>query len=59
VRPSDVGAIAQVMGGPYQLWGGLLAVISGLLLLCGLYSVLRTGKTSGPEAAASVLPELS
>jgi Peptidase M50B-like len=59
VRPSDVGAIAQVMGGPYQLWCGLLAVISGLLLLCGLYSVLRTGKTSAPEAAASVLPELS
>lgn len=38
---SDVGAISQAIGGPYQLWGGLCAAISAVLLLVGLWAVLR------------------
>lgn len=41
MRPSDVAAIAQVMGGPTAFWGGLLAAVSVVLLGFGLWMVLR------------------
>ncbi len=37
-RPSDIAGVARVLGGPYQLWGWLLAAISVLLLLLGLWA---------------------
>jgi hypothetical protein len=40
---SDVAAIANVMGGPIWLWGGVVALISAFLLGIGLYSVLSRG----------------
>ncbi len=42
LHPSDVAGIAKVMGGPVLFWGGLVALISALLVSIGLYSVLRT-----------------
>lgn len=44
VRPSDVAGIAQVMGGPVVMWGGVIALLSALLLIIGLYSVLRSDR---------------
>jgi hypothetical protein len=41
LHPSDVAAIARVMGGPVVFWGGLVALISAVLVGVGLYSVLR------------------
>ena len=41
VHVSDVGKIAQVLGGPVWLWGGFIAGISAILVGIGLYSVLR------------------
>lgn len=38
---SDVGAIAQALGGPHQFWGGLCAGLSAACLLVGLWAVLR------------------
>lgn len=43
-HPSDVAAIANVMGGPVFLWGGVVAMLSALLLGVGLYSVLRKNR---------------
>lgn len=43
VHPSDVSAIAGVLGGPYQLWGGLCAAVAVTMLLIGLRAVLRGG----------------
>ncbi|MFO0573876.1 MAG: M50 family metallopeptidase [Polyangia bacterium] len=55
VMVSDVGAIAQAVGGPYYLWGGLCAALSGVLLLVGLWAVLRP--TASERAALSRLAE--
>jgi len=41
LHPSDVSAIARVMGGPVVFWGGLIAAISAVAVGIGLYSVLR------------------
>lgn len=50
MRPSDVAGIAQVMGGPVVMWGGVIAVLSALLLLVGLYSVLRSDRSPSEHA---------
>lgn len=41
LHPSDVAGIATALGGPVFFWGGLIAVISAMLVGVGLYSVLR------------------
>jgi hypothetical protein len=43
-QPSDVAAMASALGGSYLFWGGLVGLLSALLLSVGLYSVLRSGK---------------
>lgn len=50
MRPSDVAGIAQVMGGPVVMWGGVIAALSALLLLVGLYSVLRSDRSPSEHA---------
>ena len=40
LHPSDVAGIASTLGGPSALWGVLLAGLSAVLLLVGLWSVL-------------------
>ncbi len=45
-QPSDISAVADVLGGPYQLWGGILATISFLFLLVGLYAAWRAKKSN-------------
>jgi hypothetical protein len=44
LHPSDVASIAKSLGGPYQLWGGLIACLSGVLIVVGLYSVFGRGR---------------
>ncbi|MBL9003751.1 MAG: M50 family metallopeptidase [Myxococcales bacterium] len=44
LHPSDVASIATSLGGPYLLWGGLIACLSGVLIVVGLYSVLGRGR---------------
>ncbi len=46
LHPSDVAGIAKSLGGSYLMWGGLIACISGALILVGLYSVLGRGRRS-------------
>lgn len=42
-RASDVAEIAKALGGPFLLWGGLLAALSILLLGVGLWAAWRRG----------------
>ena len=51
MRPSDVAGISSVMGGPTAFWGGLIAIISVVLLTCGLWTVLR--KRPEPSGAGA------
>ncbi len=44
LHPSDVASIAKSLGGPYLMWGGLIACLSGLLIVVGLYSVFGRGR---------------
>jgi len=44
LHPSDVTAIAQVMGGPPLFWGGVVAALSALFIAIGLYAALRSGR---------------
>ncbi len=44
LHPSDVASIAKALGGSYLMWGGLIACLSGALVLLGLYSVLGRGR---------------
>lgn len=46
--PSDVAGVASNLGGPYQLWGALLAGTALLLLALGLWAALRP---RGPSPA--------
>lgn len=46
---SDVGTIASALGGPYFLWGTLLAGLSLLMILVGGYLALRS-PASAPVA---------
>jgi len=43
------------MGGPQIFWGGLIAVLSGLMLLVGLWSVL-TAHSRKADADSGSLP---
>lgn len=43
LHASDVAGITSALGGPQALWGGLIAAISAVLLLLGLWSVLSPG----------------
>ena len=45
--PSDVAQMANALGGPYWLWGGLCGAISVLVLGLGLWWALRTPKAAG------------
>jgi hypothetical protein len=42
LRQSDVGGMAKALGGPYWFWGGLIAALSAVALLVGLYSVWQS-----------------
>ncbi len=44
LRQSDVGGMAKSLGGPYWFWGALIAAISALALLAGLWSIWRSAK---------------
>lgn len=44
LHPSDVASIANALGGTYWMWGGLIAGMSGVLILIGLYSVFGRGR---------------
>lgn len=46
VRQSDVGAMAQALGGPYWFWGAVIAVLSASALIAGLWSVWRSADAS-------------
>jgi hypothetical protein len=39
--PSDVAQMAAALGGPYWLWGAVVAAVSALVLLAGLGLLLR------------------
>ena len=47
--PSDVQQIADALFGPYWLWGGLIAVLSALIVLGGLWIVWRSLRSDGPR----------
>lgn len=49
---SDVGAIADALGGPYWLWGGLLAAAALALLALGLWGAVRGGGAAGAPGGA-------
>jgi hypothetical protein len=52
---SDVAGIKSAMGGPLVFWGGFIAVLSGLMLLIGLWSVLTVTQRKAP-VDTSALP---
>jgi hypothetical protein len=43
---SDSGAIGQLIGGPYWLWGGICALVSLAVLALGAWAMLRGGRTA-------------
>lgn len=43
-RASDIAGVAKILGGPFQLWGGLLAGISLLMLALGLRAAWGKGR---------------
>ncbi len=47
---SDISAVAHAFGGNYLLWGALLATLSLLLVVGGLYFAFRAGTTQGSRA---------
>jgi hypothetical protein len=40
-RPSDIAGVAQALGGPIQLWGGLIALVAVTMLALGLWTAWR------------------
>lgn len=44
-RASDITQVAQVLPGPYYVWGGVLALLSVCILAAGLWFAWRTPRT--------------
>lgn len=55
--PSDVGHMAEALGGPSWLWGAVCAAISVAALCFGLYIVLRYG--GNDEAPTTATDEIA
>jgi Peptidase M50B-like len=52
-RLSDIGRVAEVLGGPYQFWGVLIAALSFALVGLSLYAAWRKPKQRKVEAPAA------
>ena len=52
LHASDVAGIASTLGGPPVMWGVLIAIVSSLLLLLGLWSVLGGAARRAPTHEA-------
>lgn len=52
---SDVAGIADALGGPYWLWGGLVAAIALALLGGGLWAAVRGERRDGADRAAAAV----
>jgi hypothetical protein len=48
---SDVGGIADALGGPYWFWGGLVALLALALLALGLWSAVQPERAATPAVA--------
>jgi hypothetical protein len=53
---SDVAGMADALGGPYWLWGGLVALAALALLAGGLWSAVR-GEGAAADAAPLTAPD--